>query len=136
MPESSKPIAWSMPSGPPPAVAVAAPARSHPAVSAAMTLRTKFPVGTNRTPFADRVGSAVKHRPTRKQYALAAVVVTILASGAGVAPAATPGASAAQPGAPTPAPTIAMAPAARRTATPIEHLIVVVGENLSFDNLF
>ena len=23
-----------------------------------------------------------------------------------------------------------------RTATPIEHLIVVVGENLSFDNLF
>ncbi|HJT07524.1 MAG TPA: alkaline phosphatase family protein, partial [Stellaceae bacterium] len=26
--------------------------------------------------------------------------------------------------------------AAQRTATPIEHLVVVVGENLSFDNLF
>ncbi|HET7594154.1 MAG TPA: hypothetical protein VFK49_01810, partial [Stellaceae bacterium] len=28
------------------------------------------------------------------------------------------------------------AAAPERTATPIEHLIVVVGENLSFDNLF
>ena len=28
------------------------------------------------------------------------------------------------------------APAFAQTATPIEHLIVVVGENLSFDNLF
>src|SRR5690349_10822710 len=27
-------------------------------------------------------------------------------------------------------------PAARRTATPIEHLIVIIGENLSFDHLF
>jgi len=32
------------------------------------------------------------------------------------------------------APTAAQAPLA--TTTPIEHLIVVVGENLSFDNLF
>jgi phospholipase C len=29
-----------------------------------------------------------------------------------------------------------LAPARGQTATPIEHLIVVVGENLSFDNLF
>ena len=29
-----------------------------------------------------------------------------------------------------------LAPARGQTKTPIEHLIVVVGENLSFDNLF
>src|SRR5215831_13957548 len=31
---------------------------------------------------------------------------------------------------------VVAAPAKAQTATPIEHLIVVIGENLSFDNLF
>ncbi|HEU4611745.1 MAG TPA: alkaline phosphatase family protein [Kofleriaceae bacterium] len=62
----------------------------------------------------DDVDRGVARPVPRRLGALAAAVVLLLTSGAG----------------------LAFAEPARKTATPIQHLIVVVGENLSFDNLF